>query len=95
MIFQGIVHIGANASVVTIKNRLAGRVTVNAAGAMKRVVVQKRGTLEYVASTHSNADGTWEIRGLPILPPKSLQVFYIDDTENFDPIAFDYISQEE
>lgn len=77
------------------KRRLAGRVNVNGSGSSKRVVVQKRGTLKYVASTHSNADGTWEIRGLPVFPPKSLQVFYIDDTESFDPIAFDYISQEE
>ena len=77
------------------KRRLSGHVTVNGAGSSKRVVVQKRGSLEYIASTHSNADGSWEIRGLPVFPPKSLQVFYIDDTESFDPIAFDYISQEE
>ena len=64
-----------------LKRRLAGRVTVNGAGASRRVVVQKRGTLEYVASTHSKADGTFEIRDLPVLPEKSLIVMVIDDAD--------------
>ena len=42
----------------------------------------------------SNTDGTWEIRGLPELPVESLLVFYIDDTRSFNPIAFDYVSEE-
>ena len=65
----------------TKKMRLSGRVTVNGAGASKRVVVQKRDTLEYVASTHSNADGTFEIRGMPVLAEKSLIVMVIDDAD--------------
>lgn len=94
MIIGGI-FFAQTVSVAPEKRRLSGRVTVNSIGMSKRVLVQKRGTLGYVASTHSNADGSWEIRGLPVFPPKSLQVFYIDDTESFDPIAFDYISPEE
>ena len=78
-----------------IKNRLAGRVKVNGSGAKKRIAVFRRGTLEYVASGMSNADGTWEIKGMPELPEESLIVFYIDDTRSFNPIAFDYISLEE
>ena len=76
------------------KRRLAGRVQVNGAGAKKRIVVLKRGTFEYVASGMSNVDGTWEIKGLPELPEESLLVFYIDDTRSFNPIAFDYVSEE-
>ena len=65
----------------TVNRRLSGRVTVNGAGSSKRVVVQKRGTLEYVASTHSKTDGTWEIKGMPELPEKSLIVMVIDDAD--------------
>ena len=77
------------------KRRLAGRVQVNGSGAKKRIVIFKRGTLEYVASGMSNADGTWEIKGMPEIPEEQLMVFYIDDTRSFNPLAFDYISLEE
>lgn len=79
-----------------LKCRLAGHVTVNGAGSSKRVVVQKRGTLEYVASIHSKTDGTWELQGLPVYPEKSLVAIAFDDddpTENA--ITFDYVSQVE
>ena len=76
------------------KNRLAGRVQVNGSGAKKRIAVFKRGTLEYVASGISNADGTWEIKGLPELTGEDLFVVYLDDTRSFDPIAFDNIALE-
>lgn len=81
-------------SAAAAKRRLAGRVQVNSSGAKKRIAIFKRGTLEYVASGMSNADGTWEIKGLPELPEESLLVFYIDDTRSFNPIAFDYVSEE-
>ena len=68
-------------SVSPTKNRLSGRVTVNGAGSLKRVVVQKRGTLEYVTSTHSKTDGTFEIKGMPVFPEKSLIVMVIDDAD--------------
>ena len=64
-----------------LKNRLAGKVTVNGVGSSNRVVVQERGTLEYVASAHSKADGTWELRGLPVFPEKSFIVMVIDDND--------------
>ena len=76
------------------KRRLAGRVRVIVSGWKNRVAIFKRGTLEYVASGMSNTDGTWEIKGLPELPEEQLMVFYIDDTRAFNPIAFDYVSEE-
>ena len=78
----------------TAKRRLAGRVQVNGSGAKKRIAVFKRGTLEYVASGISNADGTWEIKGLPELTGEDLFVVYLDDTRSFDPVAFDNIALE-
>ena len=77
------------------KRRLAGIVSVNSVGASRRVVIQKRGSLEYVASTYSEADGSWELRGMPEMPERSLLVEIIDDTGNFDPITFDNVSQVE
>ena len=79
MILQGLIF--SSVSVVTEKRRIAGRVTVNGSGSSKRVLVHKRGTLEYVTSTHSKADGTFEIRDLPVLPEKSLIVMVIDDAD--------------
>ena len=76
------------------KRRLAGRVQVNGSGAKKRIVIFKRGTLEYVASGMSNADGTWEINGLPEISGEAFFVVYLDDTRSFEPIAFDNISLE-
>ena len=77
-----------------IKNRLAGRVKVNGSGAKKRIAVFRRGTLEYVASGMSNADGTWEIKGLPEISGEAFFVVYLDDTRSFDPVAFDNIALE-
>ena len=77
------------------KRRLAGRVTVNATGASKRIVVEKRGTAEYVASTHSNADGTWEIRGMPVSPERSLKATVFDDTGQYNAEVLDFLSQVE
>ena len=76
------------------KRRLAGRVQVNGSGAKKRIAVFKRGTLEYVASGMSNADGTWEIKGLPEIAGEDFFVVYLDDTRSFDPVAFDNIALE-
>lgn len=80
---------------VLIKRRLSGRVTVNSIGMSKRVLVQKRGTLEYVASTHSKADGTWEIRGTPVMPERSLMAIALDDTGQYNAEILDYLSQVE
>lgn len=93
MILQGLIF--SSVSVVTEKRRIAGRVGVNSVGASKRVVVQKRGTLEYITSTHSNADGTWEIRGMPVFPEKSLVAIAFDDAGTFNAEVLDYLSQVE
>lgn len=75
------------------KRRLAGRVQVNGSGAKKRIGIFKRGTLEYVASGMSNADGTWELRGLSeTLTGEDVLVVHLDDTRSFDPIAFDNVT---
>ena len=76
------------------KRRLAGRVKVNGSGSKKRIAVFRRGTLEYVASGMSNADGTWEMTGFPELTGEDLFVVYLDDTRSFDPVAFDNIALE-
>ena len=70
------------------------RVQVNGSGAKKRIAIFKRGTLEYVASGISNADGTWEIKGLPEITGEDYFVVYLDDTRSFNPVAFDYIAAE-
>ena len=94
MMFDSLVC-SIDTSLITPKRRLAGKVSVEGLSAKKRVVVHHRGTNEYVASTVSDPDtGNWEIRGLPIADDESLIVFYIDDTRSFNPIAFDYVSQE-
>ena len=93
MIIGGLVLIHV-VDMVPQKKRLAGRVQVNGSGAKKRIAIFKRGTLEYVASGMSNADGTWEIKGLPEIAGEEFFVVYLDDTRSFNPIAFDYISEE-
>lgn len=77
------------------KRRLAGCVTVNSVGASKRMVVQKRGSLEYIASTYSNADGSWEIRGMPVMPERSLMAIALDDTGQYNAEILDFLSQVE
>ena len=76
------------------KRRLAGRVRVNGSGGKKRVAIFKRGTLGYLGSGMSNADGTWEMTGFPELTGEDIFVVYLDDTRSFDPVAFDNIALE-
>ena len=42
----------------------------------------------------SNADGTWEIKGMPEISGEEFFVVYLDDTRSFDPVAFDNIALE-
>lgn len=77
------------------KRRLAGKVTVDAKAASKRVVVGKRYTEEYVASTISNSDGTWDIRGMPVMPERSLMATCYDDTGTYNAEILDFLSQVE
>ena len=93
MFFQGI-QTAQIAAYTPVKRRLAGRVQVNGSGAKKRIAIFKRGTLEYVTSGMSNADGTWEINGLPEIAGEEFFVVYLDDTRSFDPVAFDNIALE-
>lgn len=78
------------------KRRLAGRATVDGKPAKRRIVVQKRGTLEYVASTMTDpATGDWEISGMPNLPERSLISTNFDDTGVFNAEVADFLSQVE
>ena len=82
-------------STISHKRRLGGHIQVNGSGAKKRIGIFKRGTLEYVTSGVSNADGTWEIKGLPeAYTGEDYFVVYLDDTRSFNPLAFDYIAAE-
>lgn len=95
MIIGGIIK-GSESISGPLKQRLAGRALVDGSPAKRRVVVQKRGTLEYVASTMSDpVTGNWEIRGMPELPERSVLVTVIADTVSFDPITFDNVSMVE
>lgn len=77
------------------KRRLAGNTKVDGTASPKRIVVTKRDTLQYLSSTVSDAlTGNWQITGLPVLPEKSLKIEIIDDTQSFDPIAFDNVTCE-
>lgn len=78
-----------------LKSRLAGHVKVNNVGASRRIVVEKRGTDEYVASTHSKADGSWEIRGMPVMPERSLKATAFDDTGQYNAEILDFLTQVE
>ena len=93
MILGGLLSVKITGA-ATNRRRLAGRVHVNGSGAKKRIAVFKRGTLEYVASGMSNADGTWEMTGFPELTGEDFFVVYLDDTRSFDPVAFDNIAME-
>lgn len=85
----------ATASYVPEKRRLAGNTKVDGTASPKRIVVTKRDTLQYLSSTVSDAlTGNWQITGLPVLPEKSLKIEIIDDTQSFDPIAFDNVTCE-
>lgn len=75
------------------KRRLAGRVRVNGTGRAKRVGIFKRGTLEYVASGYSNPDGTYEIKGMPELPARSLFAVAFDDTGTYNAEILDILTQ--
>lgn len=92
MTIKGLLY--SQVDTVTAKRRLAGRVQVNGSGAKKRIAVFRRGTFEYVVSTHSKADGTWEIKGLSEISGEAFFVVYLDDTRSFDPVAFDNIALE-
>lgn len=77
------------------KRRLAGNSTMNGSSTAKRIFIFDRETMRYIASTKSDpSTGHWEITGLPVAENESLIAMYIDDTRSFNPIAFDYVSQE-
>lgn len=77
-----------------LKNRISGRVTVSGAGSSRRVIIQKRGTFEYIASTHTDPiTGRWELKGLPVLNDGEIIVTIVDDKTNKKARVFDYISE--
>ena len=77
------------------KRRLAGKVSVDGTGAMKRVMILKRGSGEYVSSTVSKPDGTWSINDMPVLPEQSLVAIAFDDSGQYNAEILDCLSQVE
>lgn len=71
---------------------LSGTVTVNGSGVRKRIMIQNRMNLQYIASTHSNTDGTWSIV-VPEYPPRMLVAMAYDDSVNgFNAEIIDFIT---
>jgi hypothetical protein len=74
-------------------HHLAGTLEVDAVAASRRVVVINRGSMRYVGSTVSAADGTWEIAGLPkVLAGVSLSVIAFDETGTYNAEIFDHVT---
>ena len=92
MIVGGVLRLQTTSYTPT-KRRLAGTTRINGTGSPKRIAVLHRDTLEYLGSTVSKSDGTWELRGLlDTLTGEDVLVVHLDDTRSFDPIAFDNVT---
>jgi hypothetical protein len=76
------------------KRRLAGTVYVNSAGAARQVAAFGRGTMEYLGSTVSNSDGSWEISGMKPMPDSSIFAVAFD-TGTYNAEALDLLTQVE
>lgn len=77
----------------TDRHALAGTVTVDGAAASRRVAVFRRSTLEQVAVTLSDPDGTWTISGIPQYEERDLFVVAFDDAGTHNAEIADFISQ--
>lgn len=76
------------------RHRLAGTVYVDGAPASRRVIVQRRASLEFVADTLSDpTTGAWEIYGLFEYPERDLIVTSLDHTGNYNAEVADFVSQ--
>lgn len=76
----------------TWNHRLAGTVAVDTLPAVKRVVVLTRGKLQYVGSTISASDGTWEIKGLPkVLDGVTLVAIAFDESGTYNAEIADHV----
>lgn len=77
----------------TDRHRLAGTITVDGQPASRLVVVLDRKTFTLIAAKWSLPDGSWEIKGLPEYPLRSLLVMSLDHTGNYNAVPADYVSQ--
>lgn len=77
----------------TDRHALAGVVTIAGVPGARRVALFLRGTLELVAVTSSQADGTVKFSGLPEYEPGSLLAVALDDTGACNAVALDHWSQ--
>lgn len=76
------------------KTYLAGTVKVNGQPAAKRLMVTRRGSGEYIASTVSHIDGTWRIifgSGYTFAA-RGLLVTYFDDTGEYNAEVNDLVT---
>lgn len=86
--------ISGSFSARTDSHRLAGTVTVDGQPAKRLVIVVDRLTLAFIAATLSHpTTGAWEIKGLLQYPERSLLVFSLDSTGNYNAEVADYVSQ--
>jgi hypothetical protein len=78
---------------VYLKGRVSGIVTDVLGNLKKRIMIQNRYSLEYVASTHSDEEGKWSIANIPEFPKRMLIGFAFDDTSNkFNAEIIDFIT---
>ncbi len=70
----------------------AGTVKVNGSPAAKRVLLLDRRTFIPVVSTHALADGTWQIKGLPLDDAAGFLCVVVDDTGEFNAEVADHLT---
>lgn len=63
----------------TDRHILSGVIKDDGVPVARRVALLKRNTLELVAVTRSRSDGTYQFRGLPEYPARSLLIVGLDD----------------
>ncbi|BDD88863.1 hypothetical protein [Desulfofustis limnaeus] len=86
--FEGIMAVKTN------RHKLAGTVTVDGTPAKRNVLCLERDTMAYVGATVSDANtGAWMLYGLPEYPERSLIVFALDTTGNYNAEVADYVTQ--
>ena len=78
----------------TDRHKIAGTVTVDGLPARRNILALERKDMSYVGATTSDpVTGKWKIQGLPEYPERSLIVFAMDTTGEYNAEVADYISQ--
>lgn len=78
----------------TDRHWLSGTVRVDGVPAGRRVALFQRVPLTLIAVTRSRTDGTYEFKGLPEYPERSLKaVAYDDDLQKYNAQVCDFLTQ--